>query len=124
VRFVGPLILVVLSTLVTLILLVAPESCVLAERDPEDDGGDGTAPPPPPVEAEAPDDALDECVCCGKTILPLSPDCSGEVAFAISAADCPKDCKGKVAYVLCEGVCYSACACDLPPGFSLVDGGS
>jgi hypothetical protein len=123
VRFIGPLLLVVLSTFVMLILLVAPESCVLAERDPGDDSGDVTAPPPPPVEAEV-FDILDECVCCGKTILPLSPDCSGEVAFAIVAADCPKDCKGKVAYVLCKGVCYSDCACDLPSGFSLVDGGS
>lgn len=104
-------------------LLSVPESCVLAERDPESDGGDVTAPPLPTPEAEAPD-ALDECACCGKTILPLSPDCEGDVAFAISAEDCPKDCKGKVAYILCEGVCYSDCACSLPSGFSLVDGGS
>ncbi len=119
-RFVGPLVFFVLSAFVTLSLLATPESCVLAERDP--DGGDEMA-PPPPAEPDA-GDVFGECACCGKTILPLLPDCSGDVAFAMPAGDCSKDCKGSTSYALCEGVCYSDCACDLPRGFTLVDGGS
>jgi hypothetical protein len=120
VRFVAPLVLLIFCALPTLMLLGAPEACVLADRD--SDGAADAVAPPPTEEAELAD-ALAGCVCCGKTLLPLSPDCSGEVAFAIPAADCPKDCKGSTAYVLCEGVCYSECACDLPRGFSLADGG-
>lgn len=121
-RVVDPLVLLVASTALALTMLAAPEACILAQRDPDEAGADAVV-PPPPMEAEV-TDAFSGCACCGKTILPLSPDCSGNVAFAVPAGDCPKDCKGSTAYVLCEGVCYSACACDLPRGFSLADGGS
>lgn len=108
-------------TLIGLLLVFAPESCVLAERD-LGDGGKAMAQAAPDDAAEA--DVLGGCICCGKTILPLSPTCSGDVAFVVAAGDCPKGCKEKFAYILCEGVCYSECACSLPAGFSLVDGGS
>jgi hypothetical protein len=121
VRVFGPLACLALSALVTSIPLAAPESCVLAERDPDSSADEGV--PAPPVEADA-TDVFGGCTCCGKTILPLLPDCSGDIAFAMSAGDCPKDCTGSTAYALCEGVCYSDCACDLPEGFTLVDGGS
>jgi hypothetical protein len=48
--------------------------------------------------------------------------CSGETAKKIPAQDCG-DCKGMVAYALCEGITYSTCSCDLPPGYTLVDAG-
>jgi hypothetical protein len=121
VRVVGPLVLFAVPAFLSLTMVVAPEACVLAQRDPG--GDDDSMAPPSPVEAGAPD-ALDECTCCGKTIEPLLPDCSGNVAVAIPAGDCPKDCKGSTAYLLCEGVCYSDCACDRPAHFLLADGGS
>jgi hypothetical protein len=117
-RFIGVFLVLVVSAFFTLIVIAAPESCVLAERDP-DGGADAVAQPPPTSVA----DVLGGCTCCGNTILPLLPDCSGNVAFAVAAGDCPKDCDESTAYVLCQGVCYSDCACDLPEGFSLLDGG-
>jgi hypothetical protein len=49
-------------------------------------------------------------------------DCSGEVAEPIPASTCGH-CGGLYAYALCEGLFYSTCSCDLPPGYVLVDGG-
>ena len=120
-RFVVPLLSVASFTILRFVLLAAPESCVLGERDP--DGGAESGAPPPPMEAAAAD-VFGGCTCCGKTILPLLPDCDGKVAFAVPAGDCPKACGTSTAYVLCEGSCYSECACDLPAGVLLVDGGS
>jgi hypothetical protein len=50
-------------------------------------------------------------------------DCSGEVAERVPASECGS-CDGRYAYLLCDGLFYSVCSCDLPPGYSLVDGGA
>lgn len=46
-------------------------------------------------------------------------DCTGEVAEMTSQC---VECDGP-AYALCNGVFYSTCSCDLPPGYVLVRGG-
>jgi hypothetical protein len=96
-------------------------SCILAERD-SDGGADATGPTEPEESGEF--EGLDGCACCGKSILPLLPICAGHAAFTVPAGDCPKGCTASIAYILCDGVCYSDCACTLPVGYSIVDGGS
>lgn len=49
-------------------------------------------------------------------------DCSGEVAMMIQASECGT-CTGG-AYALCDGLIYSMCSCDLPPGYTLSEGGA
>jgi hypothetical protein len=49
--------------------------------------------------------------------------CSGFVAKSIPASACGT-CEGAGAYALCDGLLYSTCSCDLPPGYVLVDAGA
>jgi hypothetical protein len=49
-------------------------------------------------------------------------DCSGQTAVKVRASECGS-CSGKLAYLLCNGLFFSSCSCDLPPGYTLVDGG-
>lgn len=51
--------------------------------------------------------------------LRLGP-CSGDVVALILAAACPNHCLGSLAYAVCEGDTYADCACNIPPGYSLV----
>jgi hypothetical protein len=113
------LVVIGLLALFAAIGFVVTSSCALATRDLPD-GSDAETPAPPSTDAA--DEEFD-CGCCAREVLPFLPACSGHVAFAIPAADCPKPCTGPVAYVLCEGTCYSACACALPQGDLLIDGG-
>jgi hypothetical protein len=46
-------------------------------------------------------------------------DCSGNVARKLSSCG---SCPG-AAYALCNGLTYSTCSCDLPPGYVLSDAG-
>lgn len=97
---------------------LASSSCVVATRDLPDGSNAGN--PTPAVDAA---DAEFDCGCCARSVLPFLPNCSGHVAFAIPAIDCPRSCKKGTAYVMCDDECYSACGCILPDGYSLVDGG-
>jgi hypothetical protein len=49
-------------------------------------------------------------------------DCTGQVAKEVPAADCG-DCSGheSFAYELCDGMYFSSCSCDLPPGYTLIN---
>ena len=96
-------------------------SCQLATRDLPDASEDGEAAAPPPLDAGPEVDT--DCGCCTRAILPDLPFCSGEVAFKIPALNCPESCPGAAAYALCQGGCYTACACTLPSGYTLIDGG-
>jgi hypothetical protein len=54
--------------------------------------------------------------------------CAGEVAVPIPAADCGS-CASRphskaTAYLLCDGLFYSTCSCDLPPGYTVVEAGT
>jgi hypothetical protein len=52
-------------------------------------------------------------------------DCSGFVAKSIPASSCGTcEGEGMSAYALCDGLLYSTCSCDLPPGYVLIDGGA
>jgi hypothetical protein len=51
--------------------------------------------------------------------LHLGP-CSGDVVALIPASACPNHCPGSLAYAVCEGTAYMECACNIPPGYSLV----
>jgi hypothetical protein len=51
--------------------------------------------------------------------LELGP-CSGHVVALIPAASCPARCPGSLAYAVCEGTAYTECACNIPPGYTLV----
>jgi hypothetical protein len=51
--------------------------------------------------------------------LHLGP-CSGDVVALIEAATCPNHCPGSLAYAVCKGDAYGECACNIPPGYSLV----
>jgi hypothetical protein len=51
--------------------------------------------------------------------LHLGP-CSGAVVALIPAATCPNHCTGSLAYAVCQGGAYGECACNIPPGYSLV----
>jgi hypothetical protein len=46
-------------------------------------------------------------------------DCSGNVARRVFPCG---SCKGD-GYALCNGLTYSTCSCDLPPGYTLLDAG-
>jgi hypothetical protein len=113
------LVVVGLLALFAFLAVLASSSCVLATRDLPD-GSDAAAPPSATAIAS---EAEFDCGCCARAVLPLLPACSGKVAFAVAAGDCPKPCTGPLAYVLCEETCYSACACALPEQYSLIDGG-
>jgi hypothetical protein len=51
--------------------------------------------------------------------LALGP-CSGDVVALIPAAACPNHCPGSVAYAVCSDGAYGECACNIPPGYTLV----
>jgi hypothetical protein len=51
--------------------------------------------------------------------LALGP-CSGDVVALIPAAACPNHCPGSVAYAVCSDRAYGECACNIPPGYTLV----
>jgi len=55
-------------------------------------------------------------------LVPDLGDCSGETAKTIPGLECGT-CGQRSAYALCEELVFSRCACDLPPGYVLVDGG-
>jgi hypothetical protein len=113
------LVVVGLLALFALLGILASSACILATRDLPD-GSDIGAPPSAIATAS---EADIDCGCCARAVLPLVSLCSGKVAFAIPAGDCPTPCTGALAYVLCEGTCYSACACAVPEQYSLIDGG-
>jgi hypothetical protein len=119
VRFLLPL-----GFLALLIILgfIASSSCVLATRDLPEAGPDSeVAAPPPPVDASEGGamDVNNDCGCCVQNIEPLLPYCSGQVAFAISAADCRQQTCADRAYALCQGGCFTVCVCALPAGYTL-----
>lgn len=121
-RLIASLVPIASAGIFRLVLIAAPESCTLDERDVD---GSTDAPLPLPPAENGTSAVPVNCTCCGRSVLPTLPECSGKVAFAAPAGDCPKAaCKGPTSYILCEGTCYSTCACALPPGFSFVDGGS
>lgn len=113
------LVVVGLLALFAFLGVLASSACILATRDLPD-GSDAGAPPSAIATAS---EADIDCGCCAHAVLPLVSFCSGKVAFAIPAGDCPTPCTGALAYVLCEGTCYSACACAVPEQYSLIDGG-
>jgi hypothetical protein len=49
-------------------------------------------------------------------------DCSGQVAERVLASECDS-CPKPYAYFLCDGLFFSTCSCELPPGYDLIDGG-
>jgi hypothetical protein len=125
VRFLLALLLV---AAVAFVGLFAETSCVIDYRD-LDGSTDGSPEGGQSVlgeggfEADAPETDLD-FGCCSRVIVPTLPTCTGMTAIEVPAKDCSAfACNGQVAYVLCQDDCYSACACDLPAGFTLVDGG-
>jgi hypothetical protein len=61
------------------------------------------------------------CVPRGK---PYCQPCSGNIASALPAYDCPaQQCPSKGAFAVCQDSCWSNCACSIPPGYELVDAG-
>jgi hypothetical protein len=49
-------------------------------------------------------------------------DCSGQVAEQVRASECDS-CPEPHAYFLCDGLFFSTCSCELPPGYDLIDSG-
>jgi hypothetical protein len=50
-------------------------------------------------------------------------DCSGLVAQRVPASDCAT-CPGAYAYLLCDGLFFTTCSCELPPGYEQEDTGA
>jgi hypothetical protein len=121
VRFLVP---VVFLALFGLLGALASSSCQLATRDLPEGSVDGEAAAEPPADVEAGPDVDTDCGCCTRAIDPSRTFCSGAVAFEIPAGDCREvSCNGPAAYVVCQEGCYSLCACTLPSGYTLEDGG-
>ncbi len=74
------------------------------------EGGAGDAKPEAPSDHPIPFDGGN---------LHLGP-CSGDVVALIPASSCPDHCPGSVAYAVCDSGAYGACACNIPPGYTLV----
>jgi hypothetical protein len=47
--------------------------------------------------------------------------CTGKIVYELPASDCPARCKGETAYAVCVDDAFTACACDIPPGYSFSD---
>ncbi len=71
---------------------------------------DGAADGPPPSATAVPFDGGS---------LSLGP-CRGQVVALIPATACPAHCPGSLAYAVCKDGAYTECACDIPPGYTLV----
>jgi hypothetical protein len=97
----------------TLALLIAIGSSVLALES----CGSDSAP------ESCPDGAVLLDGSCS-SLHPYELPCSGKVVMQEPVVDClAQGCSGSSAYAVCDGEYFTSCACSIPNGYALFDGG-